>query len=200
MSEYKMDKEMQRFFETEVAPALTLLINGKYRFHAIQKECNELWKQFKKIYHRQLQTRVCDKPFAGSYESTEGILSPFCIFMDNGSPNVAISVPHLKILHEEMKRASATFKQLFETFIVAGYMHELYHLVLELVNPPTKAESLEAEIVVWAKTCENVMKPFREMYHCELYGDNGLAYEIWVKCGRNPQSAQWKEFIAQLYP
>lgn len=198
MSNYVPDPQMVAFFESEIAPLITSLINGNYCLPEIQREFSENLNVICNKYG-SLNIELCDKP--PKHITKNGFL-PFGFRMNQGKPVLIIFVQQLKILFNDFAiRRWHDFRQCFENIVIVGLMHEIYHIQLEqLVEGGVFAKDDDnTEVVVWALTCENAMRLLVELYHKELFDSDYQTYSMWVQCGRNVKNPQWKEFIADLY-
>lgn len=197
MSNYVPDPQMVEFFELEIAPLITSLMNGNYHLPEIQKEFGENLNVICNKYG-PLNIELCDKP--PKHITKNGFL-PFGFNMNQGKPALIIFVQQLKILFDELAiRQWHNFRQCFEGIVIIGLMHEIYHIRLEqLIGEGLFTEGGNTETVVWAMTCENTMRLLVELYHRKLIDSDYQTYSMWVQCGRNVKSPQWEGFIADFY-
>ena len=91
-------------------------------------------------------------------------------------------------------------KERYEDSIVVGYLHELDHLAGGFIG--TIDENLQTtidhECLTWAETCEHTIKFFVETGR-EVNQSDLSFYNTWKKCGRNPYSKRWRDFMSNMY-
>lgn len=197
MSGYVPSPQIATFFESEIYPLVSLLINGNYNLPEIQREFSENLNAIYSEYGR-LNVELCDKP--PKHIAKDAFL-PFGFRWDEKKPFLIIFVQQLLIFFNQLAITRwHDFRQCFENIIVIGLMHEIYHIRSnQLIKDGCSSESKNPEVVAWALTCECAIRPLVELYQRELIGSDYQTYLMWVQCGRNAKNPRWENFIADLY-
>ena len=196
---YIPDKEMKEFWERETWPTIRDLTNGQCQIPEIRQRHSLLVESIEITYDRRPNVAIHDRPSPDAVSAAHVL--PFGCRTNNGQPEMAIFVPALKIMWEEMRRKKFVgFRQRYQTAILIGFIHELDHINLGFIwASPSIDQMIHAESVVWGSTCEHTIRPLVDNHHLELCHSDQLFYSMWVKSGRNVNGPQWKGFVASLY-
>ena len=156
---YAPDPQMKKFFEQELAPSILRLIGLSYPLVKIQERYNALMAEISTRYKQAtLPISLSDKAPTDAHPNGFLLMGCSC---ENGRPSMTLFVRELRHLFFEMKIfKDANFRQVFETNVIIGYLHELDHLALGAIgNPQDPSENARTECLVWAYTCELTMRP-----------------------------------------
>ena len=191
---------MVEFWNMEMNEILVPLSNGQYILSEVQQRYDWLNDQIVKKYIKRIIVNISDvlpKDSAG-----EGKLIAFGASLKDSQPQIAIFVPALLLIFEQMmfigRRDS---RQLFQNFVVISFIHELEHLQMGFSSQEETSlkETINTERRVWAQTCEQTICLFTEVYRQEISSLDLRYYSAWVNCGRNADSKAWKAFVAGMY-
>lgn len=199
MAKYLSDEKMAQFAVREVNPILAQLAAGQYRLALVQARYTCLCSKIEQVHGRKAEITVLCR-WADTAPG-KGLRVPTSARMFNGVPEVALFSPILeKTLHDHWQFYKKRYRQIFETDIVIGTIHELDHLALKVIDDnPSAARVIEGECAVWADTCEHAIRLFMETYKERVYKSAKGYYDAWLSCGKQIQSQQWRNFIASKY-
>lgn len=199
MSDYKPNPQMVAFYEMEILPLLKSLRSGGYYLSLpkIQEQYNKSMHIIERRYG-SVNIELCDTV---PVDSMEGGLLLFGCRIDGSKPFITICIQQLQILfYEFMARRRYDFRECFENTVIIGLMHEMHHIELERVGSKEDIEkTIDDERVVWGFTCENAMRLLVDACCRELLDSDYQIYSMWIQCGRDAESQQWKDFIAGIY-
>ena len=167
----------------------------------IQSTFNLLTGRVKDIYGRSLQIDVWEEVDLNSKIGGNRRISCGASYKD-GVPSVKFFLTPLRQTFLEMRAHKPNnFLQIFEAHTIISLLHEITHLSHGpvMMNPVSPAEFICVETIVWAKTCEDVIRLFAELYGYELWFTDLAYYQAWQNCGKNPDSQQWRNYIAGIY-
>ncbi len=190
--------EAKSLYDREVDPIVVSLFSGSYFLPEIQRLFSENIAAIRSRYGTDALYLIDDYQI---HHVNEVGFSTFRCGVQNSCPQIVILAANLKLAFDQIaKSKSKDCLELFRLHVVVSLMHELDHLATGLVgNQGDPVREFENERLTWARTCENTMRLLVERYNKELYKSELAYYSTWVKCGRNPESEEWKEFIATLY-
>jgi len=118
--------------------------------------------------------------------------------IEDGKPYAILFLPSL-IDHLAVYRTSNIphWQDYEEDALAAIILHEFEHLAYGyMAQERTFGATVDAESRTWAITCEKVIGPLGQ-HDVWLTSNMTDAYEKWVACGRNVNSPQWTNWIAQ---
>ena len=175
------------------------ITRGRYRLVEIQARYNQLCEKIAQRYPHGLKITLSD--VASEDSVGKNMTLPFGCRCINGVPEVALFVPAIRMVFEDFHKSSPrNFRQVFESCVIIGFLHELDHLALRIIGDEADlAKVINGERIVWAETCEQAVRLFLDIYIEPLCWSDMLYYSAWVRCRRNVESKQWKDFIASLY-
>jgi len=196
---YTPDPQMVQFWNMEMNDILVPLVNGQYALSEVQQRYNLLNDQIVARYGQKIRVNISDV-FPRDIPGENKIIA-FGASMKDGEPQIAIFVPGLLLLFEQMLfTGRPDFRNLFGTFVVISFMHELDHLQIGFSGNEDSLEgTINTEKLAWAQTCQQTIRLFAEVYHQEISSLDARYYSAWVECGRNADSQAWKGFITEMY-
>lgn len=123
--------------------------------------------------------------------------------VEHGIPTIAIIVPKiLDIAFELRARGDKEWLQKAQNELAINVMHERDHLTVSTLydsQPKSTLDQLaEDETRVWALTCEHTLRPMVEA-KVPLTNSSYTYYRMWVQCGRNEKSPEWRHLIKNNY-
>ncbi|MBX4198289.1 hypothetical protein KW782_03075 [Candidatus Parcubacteria bacterium] len=189
------DVELLEFWEAQVSPHITALINSSCRFPELQAHFNQNNELITARYNTSL--RVFVRPPL-SKDHSDGF--PMGCRLEDGKPTIAI-FPHalLSGLRKLIARKPTTAQKIFESEIHIGFLHETDHLALGLVGADDRYPRIKQEQLAWAETCEQTIRPLLVTHRREVSESTLIFYKAWIACGRKPKSNQWRDFISSKY-
>ncbi len=200
MSEYIPNPEMIKFWQQECIRIFDAITSHKYWLAMIQFRYDWAMKEIAKRYGIGPKFTLSDLESKDS--GGEGMTLPAACRIDDGIPTLVFFVPCLKgIFLEAQRRFPHNFRKAFESTAVIGFLHELDHLALGLVDPEQVSldKIVAYESIAWGETCERTVRLFCEVYRYPISHSDSLYYGKWIECGRNSDSQRWKDFILSLY-
>jgi hypothetical protein len=210
MVDYVPDAQMVQFWEEMVAPIVLSLDEGKHHLAVIQQNHVANMELISRRYGHGIQCHLLDKPRTCNLKDADhpekgiiedGYLAPFFCFVKEGVPHIGFCIPEIKSAFVDIaKKHPFNFLSVFRSFILTCVMHEHDHLALGAIVESEDIEQLiECERLAWARTCENTLCPFLELYFWEIYKDIFPYYSAWVAGGRHSGSPHWAKFVRDMY-
>ena len=198
MTDYTKLGQVKEFWDKEAMPVIKRLLNGQYRLPEIQARFQ--WAVGEILGKYGVPLNIDMSFIAPTDRGGKNLILPVGCHFRGGRPEVGFFAPVFRTIFRDLRSSKpADFRKLFERDVVIGFMHELDHLVQGIIDNPNRAQVVDFECLAQAATCEHTIRVFTEVYHEELCKDDMLFYSTWVKCGRNAESKDWRDFIAKMY-
>jgi hypothetical protein len=194
-------EEAGAFWKEHVQPYTERLLTGSYEMVPVQQHfmhnAKNMFERYKQSFLIQPYNSVVRIP---GYKPGSNCIA--CI-IENGRPIIAYFIPDLMVVMNKLQLMTEDVefvRQLFESYIVIGTMHETDHLANGWAGAASDYErSIEFERLAHAATCEHTVRHFADIRKPVLT-DTALRYRLWVECGRNADHPDWVADIRRRYP
>lgn len=195
----EMQPWAREFYEARIKPTLYQLLQKEYRLDDIQTLFDNRMQVIANSYPKMLWVGVCqtDNVSNGRGKMKQGSFITFQCIVENGQPQIRISLPSLKAVFDSFN-GNPNQDQIFEMELVIGLIHELDHLALGRAERIDGLEERIAnEALVWSITCITIGLLVKLGQVVD--GEHVAMQTAWEKGGRNLQSTCWQDYIRGLY-
>ncbi|MSU54515.1 MAG: hypothetical protein EXS48_01575 [Candidatus Staskawiczbacteria bacterium] len=208
MAKLPLNQLREQYWVSQLNLMLNTFAQGTFMLPEVQKSFNEKRTKIAQTYPKHSVDGLPKFLFYRQSLSafSDANLAPFACQLNSGELSLGMFFPDIEAMDQIIRREKHDLQKMdfvVRTALTIKFLHEFDHMALGEIDEAAIRRSIEDTIAlearVWAETCRTTISLFVEVYGEKLCFSDNLFYTNWIKCGRNAQSQQWKDFIAGLY-